>query len=433
MGMNTFCAVRGKTLISIYDSPSEVTIGCACRFMDRVTPRANIGRPFPNVSAYVVDGNLSIVLRGAPGELVVEGPLVGRGYLNRPDLTEKVFLEFPEKGNGRWAYRTGDLVRMMPDSTLEILGRIDHQIKLRGVRIESEGISSIIRRAAQPEANLEVVTILAKHPAIASDQLVSFFSWDTSIPISRRKTGQPSLADPPPGLIDKIRIACDKELATYMRPSHILPLSWIPLNANGKTDSKALGQWFTKLSVDQLTSSISGKGPSNRTDSVRSGIEIEVMNAIQKSLNIPGSMVSANTSLFLFGLDSMGAIQLSSDLKKVFPQAISPADILARPTGGDIARLLELPHVRGKSIPIHPSFVEWFSSEWLDVIRNSLPHVQVVRVLPPFPLQEGVLFRSVGSNTMYVQHVLTRCNDETSITKLRDAWKAVMKRHDILR
>ena len=116
--------------------------------MDKDTPRANIGHTFANVSAYVVDENMNIVLRGGTGELVVEGPLVGRGYVGRPDLTEKVFLKFPDDGTDRWAYRTGDLVRMMPDLTLEIIGRIDTQIKLRGVRIESEGISSILRNAA---------------------------------------------------------------------------------------------------------------------------------------------------------------------------------------------------------------------------------------------------------------------------------------------
>jgi len=93
--------------------------------MTPATPKSNIGQPLANVSAYVsviwyhtmysdqiaqvVDSEMNILCRGAVGELVVEGPLVGRGYHGRPDLTQKVFLEWPRVGC--WAYRTGDLVR----------------------------------------------------------------------------------------------------------------------------------------------------------------------------------------------------------------------------------------------------------------------------------------------------------------------------------
>ncbi|CDO69498.1 hypothetical protein BN946_scf184785.g3 [Trametes cinnabarina] len=187
-------ASHPKVRLANFYGPSEVTIGCAARFMDKDTPRANIGHTFANVGAYVVDENMNIILRGGTGELVVEGPLVGRGYVGRPDLTQKVFMKFPNDGTERWAYRTGDLVRMMPDATLEIIGRIDTQIKLRGVRIESEGISSILRNAAAPKYSVDAMTILAKHPSIGIDQLVSFVACDSSVPIATRKGGKPSLA-----------------------------------------------------------------------------------------------------------------------------------------------------------------------------------------------------------------------------------------------
>ena len=96
---------------------------------------------------------------------------------------------------------------MMPDSTLEILGRIDTQIKLRGVRIESEGISAIVRSAVpQSESlSLDVTTILAKHPVINIEQLVSVFSWDKAISISTRKAKRPEIVDPPLGMIKTIK------------------------------------------------------------------------------------------------------------------------------------------------------------------------------------------------------------------------------------
>lgn len=85
--------------------PSEVTIGCSGRMMSSNTRKENVGRIWDNCSAYVVDENLDILIRGGVGELLVGGRLVGRGYHNRPDLTEKAFINW----DGGKAYRTGDL------------------------------------------------------------------------------------------------------------------------------------------------------------------------------------------------------------------------------------------------------------------------------------------------------------------------------------
>lgn len=143
---------------------------------------------------------------------------------------------------------------MMPDSTFEILGRVDTQIKLRGVRIESEGISAIIRKAASPSAriNLDAITILANHPKIGTDQLVSFIAWDPTITISTRKASLPSISAPPQGLLESIQSVCAAELASYMRPSHIVPLQFLPLSSNGKADAKSLASIFRGLDLSTL-------------------------------------------------------------------------------------------------------------------------------------------------------------------------------------
>lgn len=145
---------------------------------------------------------------------------------------------------------------MMPDSTFEILGRVDTQIKLRGVRIESEGISAIIRKAYSPSAriNLDAITILANHPKIGTDQLVSFIAWDPTITISTRKAGLPSISVPPQGLLESIQSVCATELASYMRPSHVIPLQFLPLSSNGKADAKSLANIFRGLDLNTLAS-----------------------------------------------------------------------------------------------------------------------------------------------------------------------------------
>jgi amino acid adenylation domain-containing protein/non-ribosomal peptide synthase protein (TIGR01720 family)/FkbM family methyltransferase len=129
--------------------PTECTVDAtACRVAG---PAPTIGGPLANVEAYVLDDRLRPVPPGMPGELVLGGAGVARGYLNRPDLTAAKFIPNPFRGSGARLYRTGDKVRHRPDGTLEFLGRIDLQVKVRGYRIELE----------------EIEAVLCEHPGVA--------------------------------------------------------------------------------------------------------------------------------------------------------------------------------------------------------------------------------------------------------------------------
>ncbi len=108
-----------------------------------------IGRPIPNAQVYVLDSHLNPLPVGAPGELCIGGPGVARGYLNRPEETSDRFVADPFSGKpGARLYKSGDLVRYLPDGNLEMLGRLDHQVKLRGFRIEVEEIEAVIAEHA---------------------------------------------------------------------------------------------------------------------------------------------------------------------------------------------------------------------------------------------------------------------------------------------
>ncbi|KDR81669.1 hypothetical protein GALMADRAFT_59971 [Galerina marginata CBS 339.88] len=405
--------------------PSEVTIGCCARYMSSTTPRSNIGRPFANVSAYVVDSGMHILLRGAIGELVVEGPLVGRGYHGRPDLTANVFLNWPRKDC--WAYRTGDLVRMMPDSSIEILGRIDTQIKLRGVRIESEGISAIIRRAvpSSDAFNVDATTILAKHPAINVDQLVSFITWDKPLPVSVRNSKRPYISVPPMGLLKEMKATCESELPAYMRPSHFIPLSWLPLSSNGKTDTKLLADLFKNLSLEEIAKlSIS---PAGENLSQCTEIEMKLVDVLRNHLTLPLDNPHPGINVFECGLDSIGVIKFTSALKDAFKIKITPSQVMKTPRISDIAFHLTAtkPHKRQP-----PLDLDTYSIKALHSIYN-VNHVEAV--LPSFAIQEGVLSRSADVDTLYVQHVLINCKTDISISRLRQAWEWVAERQQILR
>jgi non-ribosomal peptide synthetase component F len=170
----------------------EVTIGYVSRKVSAKDRKENIGRPFPACSAYTVNSKMDILPLGVAGELVIGGLLVARGYHRLPEVTAKSFIEWPTKGCR--AYRTSDLgifvalvadtrlisiyhiVRMTAEGTLLVHGRIDSQIKLRGVRIESEGVSEVVHKSARGRTSTH--TLIASHPKLGSEILVSFFASD---------------------------------------------------------------------------------------------------------------------------------------------------------------------------------------------------------------------------------------------------------------
>src|SRR5439155_179710 len=142
--------------------PTEAAIDVTyweCRPDDerRVIP---IGRPVANTQMHVLDAHLQPVPVGVAGELFIAGIQLARGYIHRPDLTAERFLPSPFGPRGERIYRTGDRARRLPDGTLEYLGRLDHQVKIRGVRIELGEI----------EATLESHPRVAQAVVVARDE-----------------------------------------------------------------------------------------------------------------------------------------------------------------------------------------------------------------------------------------------------------------------
>src|SRR5262249_56869680 len=125
--------------------PTEAAVDVTawtCRPGAAVVP---IGRPIDNVRIYILDARMQPVPIGVPGELYIGGVQVGRGYLNRPELTAERFIQDPFRAEpGGRLYKTGDRCRWLPDGTLEYLGRLDHQVKIRGFRVELGEIESVL-------------------------------------------------------------------------------------------------------------------------------------------------------------------------------------------------------------------------------------------------------------------------------------------------
>jgi amino acid adenylation domain-containing protein len=204
--------------------PTETVVGCCVYEATGQTGRSGavpIGRPIANTRLYVLDRRLEPVPVGAVGELYIGGAGVGRGYLNRPELTAERFV--PDKFSatpGACLYRSGDLARYRPDGNLEFCGRIDEQVKVRGYRIEPGEIEALL--AQHPAIGRAVVMAIEASPG--DKYLVAF--WEPR-------------ADAAPSVAELRRYLADR-LPAHMIPSAIASLPILPTTPNGKIDRRAL-------------------------------------------------------------------------------------------------------------------------------------------------------------------------------------------------
>ncbi|MGK0162255.1 amino acid adenylation domain-containing protein, partial [Pseudomonas mosselii] len=202
--------------------PTETTVDCSvCTLhpQDPLTPGAlPIGRPIDNTRLYVLDGHDQPVPLGVAGQLHIGGAGVARGYLGLPEQQAERFIASPF-ADGERLYRSGDRVRQRADGSLEFLGRTDHQIKLRGLRIEPGEIEACLTRV--PGVREAVVLVHDAQPA--GPRLVAYVTGDV-----------------PPA--EALREALLGQLPEYMVPALFMALDALPLTPNGKLDRKALPQ-----------------------------------------------------------------------------------------------------------------------------------------------------------------------------------------------
>jgi non-ribosomal peptide synthetase component F/acyl carrier protein len=211
-------AYLGKGRVIHVYGPTETTVYAAYYFIDGIADTAStipIGKPISNTTIYVLDKHLKPLPIGASGELYIGGTGTARGYVNSPELTaEKFLFDFSKK-----LYKTGDLGRWLPDGNIEFIGRIDHQVKIRGLRIELGEIESQLLTHDEIK---EVVVISKQDQQGSSRGLCAYFVSDNEL-----STAQ-------------LREYLSKSLPGYMVPSYFIRLDRIPLTPNGKVDQRAL-------------------------------------------------------------------------------------------------------------------------------------------------------------------------------------------------
>ncbi|KAK7754526.1 NRPS [Diatrype stigma] len=412
--------------------PTEATIGVT--MFQRVPTNgrsSNIGHLFPNVGAYVFQPGTEIpVLKGAVGELCVSGRLVGKGYLNRPDLTEECFPTLEHYGER--IYRTGDLVRVLHDGSFDFLGRSDDQVKLRGQRLEIGEINHAIKSGVAQVT--DVATLVARHGGHGRDLLVSF------VALSRA-------ADSPDGLCilsnegalniaNMAQEACRGRLPGYMVPTYVFSIPFIPLSTNNKANLNSLKQLFGTLSQDQLRTLSSGTVGEGRELNNR---EQRIASVIATIAGIESHSIRPSSTIFELGIDSITVTRVARGLLKAgFPSA-APSVILKNPQISRLAQVLEQEKtstIASRVLQVKQS-IHALHRKYLGLICRTLnvTKADLEYVAPCTPLQEGMLTRAhtSGDHSAYFNQFCFILKPNASSAQLRAAWTRAVDSCAILR
>lgn len=312
--------LHGFDLCNLY-GPTECTIDTIfwrCR-RDSRHPFVPIGRPVANTQAYILDPHLQPTPIGVPGELCLGGVQVGRGYLNRPELTAEKFIPDPFSPRPRARlYKTGDVCRFEADGSIVYLRRLDHQVKIHGLRIEPAEIEVALKQ----DSRVREAIVLAREDFPGDKRLVAYL-----LP----QTGQHrTFAD--------LRSRLKSSLPDYMIPSAVVWLDAFPLTPGGKIDHRAL----PKPDVFRPDPDEQYVAPKNSLEETLARIWSDVLTI---------EHLGTNHNFFELGGDSLQATRIVSKIREELGIEVPLRDIFDAPTVAGLALGIELrqrgePHER---------------------------------------------------------------------------------------
>ncbi|MDT0609170.1 non-ribosomal peptide synthetase [Streptomyces lancefieldiae] len=354
--------------------PAETTIGVSHVIYRGAAERlsTSIGKANPNTQLYVLDDELRPVPVGVGGELYVGGFLLGRGYVGAPGLTASRFVANPFAGDGSRLYRTGDLARYTPDGSLDFLGRADNQIKIRGMRLETEDVE--VGLAEHPA--VRHTCVVAKKNAAGGTYLVGYV-----IPAA----GHEDLR------AEEVKAWADEHMVEYMVPAHVVVLTRFPLTANGKLDRRALPEPVVGT----------GSFVPPATDNERT-----VCSAVATLLHL--DEVGVDQDFFRLGGDSILAISLLSALRDAGLH-VTARQIFTHSTVGALAAVASREDVS--------------TVDHRDVATGPVAGAPIVQWL-------GETTDAIDG---FVQSVVLNTPADLTADALDEILSAVVRRHDMLR
>ncbi|QMW34815.1 hypothetical protein F9C07_2280446 [Aspergillus flavus] len=370
---------------------------------------------------------------GCIGELIIEGPLVTRGYLNEPEKTKAAFFEDPawlpkpENGQPRRFYKTSDLVRYYPDGQLRFIGRKDTQIKVRGQRVELGEIEHAILENLPGAAHVTVDSVV-----LPPQTLVAFLKMENA-----SSTENELFVPLSPEFTAKLRVlekVLSDTLPVYMLPSLFIPISHIPMTISGKVDRIALRRAVPGLSHEQMEM----YALANQDKAAPQTKEEEQLRTLWAAvLGKDPSLVGRNDNFFRLGGDSIGAMKLVVATREA-NLLLTVADIFRYPELSQMAQRVELAKA-DEQVNVYEPFSMLNNATNTDaLLEEAAGHCSIARsdiqdVYPCTPLQEGVFSMSNTHTGAYVAQSAFRLPAGFDIQRFKDAWQTLVDAHSILR
>ncbi|KAJ6051217.1 hypothetical protein N7499_010580 [Penicillium canescens] len=423
--------------------PAECTIYSAYNPLSTNDFRPEvIGYPVGSVAWLVdPDNHDKLVPVGAVGELIVQGPIVGRGYLNDPQRTGASFLSnttWLSQYNGsrqHRLYKTGDLARYNSDGTLTILGRKDTQFKLNGQRIEFTEIEHHIK--AHCPGILQVAADVVSPAHLGGRKLLSvFIHVEEAGNQAQDATGiLLPMTESCHATMIEIETVLTKTMPPYMIPRLWFPISRMPLSTSGKTERKVLRSLGASLSEAQVTQYALGTGSKQEPST---GMERKLAKLWQRILNV--SSIGREDTFFRIGGDSISAMQLASAAHKAGIQ-LTVADIFHNPNLLDMAAKVPISQTKNKVpgsglvTPFRLLKPGMNQSQFLKSAaeKTNIHYDWVEDIFPCTPLQEGMMALTTRDAGSYGWQDVLALPASIDLDRYRSAWQAVVDELGIMR
>lgn len=387
---------------------------------------------------------------GTVGELLIDGPIVGRGYLNEHEKTEAAFIESPRwlrhfRAPGAWysgrLYRTGDLVRYNSNGSIKYLGRTDTQVKVRGQRVELEEVEIHVQQSFRGAKSVivELIPILgSSHPSLAAFVFCENERYDVKTDElgSHEKTSQAGLfaASNSPFRSEVLRAESllRNVVSSSMLPSIFIQITHIPLMKTGKADRRKLKEHASKLAWNELSaywSSTAKRLPLTQ-------IERIFQNIFARTLGLEQDSIGIDDQFFRLGGDSLTAMKMVREARKDGLE-FTVGEIFKYPTVSELARAAHASpeHCIQTIAPFSllQNGEDLGKTCQLAIAQCGKALSCIQDIYPCTPLQEGLIALTAKKPALYVGRFVYRLRKETDLDRFRAAWEATFQANDILR
>lgn len=428
-----------ETTIITY-GPSECTVTTTGVVNNGDATKASIGWASASTTWVANPNKDALTPVGLIGELLLEGPLVGKGYINNAEKTADAFIEDPiwllrggpgvEGRRGR-LYRTGDLVRYNADGELIFIGRKDTQVKILGHRTELGDVEHHVCRVLQSMPAVAYVIAEVVTPKVTQRPILVVFLLMPGVDAEElTKEAIP--------IIETLEREMTKEVPAHMIPSVYIPMTELPMTLTGKTDRKALREIGARIDPKAL-SSLYGTNPAQHIEPITEA-EIQLRYLWASVLNLPVSDIGTQDNFLRLGGDSIAAIRLATAIGRK-GMLLTVPDIFSQPQLSEMAKLITRREEGEESVqPFSLLKAEIDKddacrqvAESCSVGASNVESSQIEDIFPCTALQEGLLAMTARSSGNYVGYQIAELKRDIDIVRFREAWGKVSDRASVLR